>query len=370
MSLQRRRLAARLFHLAAGIGNALAGLPARLLPPPIKLVQIGAAFWQSRALYIAARLDLATALGDDSLDAAELAAKVGADADAVRRLLRMLAAMGVFAETKPGRYGNNRLSAGLRTDRPDNVRAMILMHNSPEMSRPWFETLEQGIRSGETPFRLCHGTDLYARMDADPDFDRLFAQAMDQVEALAGDSFATSFDWRAFDRIIDVGGSKGAKSVTILKRHPHLRAIVVDRPQAIAGAAQHWAGRNGADCLDRMRFEAGDLFTSVPTAASAHDVYLLSAVLHCFDDELCAKALRNVAAAAAGTGSPIVVLEMVMGDFRADLASSSFDMQMFMGTSGRERTRAEWERVFAMAGVRLEEIVHLPSFAKMLVLRP
>ncbi len=370
MSLQRHRLAARLFDVAVGLSNALAGLPGKLLPPPVRLVQIGASFWQSRALYVATRLDLATALGGGSLGVAQLADKVGADADALRRLLRMLAALGVFEEAKPGIYRNNRLSSGLRTDRRDNVRAMILMHNSPEMSRPWFETLEQGIRTGEMPFRLTHGGDLFARMDADPDFERLFAQAMDQVEALAGDSFATSFDWSAFERIIDVGGSKGAKSMAILKRHAHLRAVVVDRPMVIEGAKAHWAECKEASCLDRMRFEAGDVFTSVPSPESNRDLYLLSAVLHCFDDNLCAKALGNVAAAAATTGSRIVVLETVVRDFRADLASAAMDMQMFMGTSGRERTRAEWEDVFKRGGVSLEEIVHLPSFGKMLVLRP
>ena len=48
---------------------------------------------------------------------------------------------------------------------------------------------------------------------------------MDSVEALTGDSFATDFDWARFDRIIDIGGSKGSKSVAILKRHPHLKAL-------------------------------------------------------------------------------------------------------------------------------------------------
>lgn len=366
MRLQRRKLAARLFHLAAGMANALAALPGKLVPPPLRLVQLGAAFWQSRALYVAARLDLATELGDDSLDAAELAAKVGADADSLRRLLRMLAAMGVFEETSPGHYANNRLSACLRTDRPDSVRAMILMHNSPEMSRPWFETLERGIRSGACPFELTHGSDLFDFMDRTPAFDALFAQAMDQVEALTGDSFATGFHWGAFDRVFDLGGSKGAKAAAILKRHPHLRAIIIDRDQVIRGAREHWA-RNGGPCGGRLDFETGDLFGPLPTA-SARDVYLLSAVLHCFDDGDCVKALRNVASAAAG--AHIVVLDMVMPAFRADLPTASFDMQMFMGTHGRERTLADWQTLFDRSGVRLHEVVELPSFVKMLVLRP
>lgn len=373
MSFQRRPMAARAFGWLARVSNALQAWTQRMTPAPFRLLQIGSAFWQSRVLYVAARLDLATVLGDSDLSAADLADKVDADSRALLRLLRMLAAIGVFDEVTPGTYRNNKLSSALRTDRADNVRAMVLMHNSPEMSLPWLEPLEQGIRAGEVPFRLQHGQDLYDYMDSHPAFDALFAQAMDRVDALTGDSFATEFDWQAFDRIIDVGGSKGAKAMAILKRHPHLQAVVVDRAQTVAGAADFWRERHGPDvaqALARMRFEVGDVLTAVPAAASPRDAYLLSAVLHGFDDATCVRALRTVAQAAAVQGAALVLLEMVMPDHHADLTAASFDMQMFMGTRGCERTRGEWEHVFARSGVRLVEIVHLASFGKMLVLRP
>lgn len=370
MKFQRRPAAARAFDLAVRVSNAVSAWTNRITPPHFRLMQIGSAFWQSRVLCVAARLDIATVLGDVGLAVDDLAGKVGVDPPALRRMLRMLAAMGVFEEVEPGVYRNNRLSAPLRSDRRDSVRAMVLMHNSPQMSRPWFEQLEQGVRSGEVPFHLEHGQDLYTLMDRDVAFDALFAEAMDAVESLVGDSFATEFDWRACDRIIDVGGSKGAKSMAILKRHPHLRAVVVDRAQTIRDAREHWAGRSDAECLARLQYEEGDVFTSVPVAASGKDVYLLSAVLHGFDDQACAMALRNVAIAAAAADAVIVLLEMVLPDSHADLTAASMDMQMFVGTAGRERTRNEWERVFERGGVRLVEIVHLASFGKMLVLRP
>lgn len=372
MSLQRRPLVARAFALLAKFSNAMQAWPNRMTPPAFRLLQIGSAFWQSRVLHVAARLDLATVLGDASLSAEGLAAKVGADPHALRRLLRMLVAMGIFDEVAPGSYRNNALSNALRTGRPGNVRAMVLMHNSPEMSRPWFEQLEQGIRSGAVPFYLQHGQELFDYMDSHAEFDALFAQAMDQVEALTGDSFATEFDWRAFDRIIDVGGSKGAKSMAILKRHPHLRAVVVDRSQTIQHAADFWRTQPGTDtahALARMRFEVGDVLAGVPAATSPKDAYLLSAVLHGFDDDTSVQALRTVARAAATQNARIVLLELLMPDHHADLASASFDMQMLMGTRGRERTRSEWEQVFVRAGVQLQEVVHLASFGKMLVLR-
>ena len=107
------------------------------------------------------------------------------------------------------------------------------------------------------------GKNLFDYLDHHADLDALFSEAMDSVEALTGDSFATDFDWGRYERIIDVGGSRGAKSLAILKRHPKLTALVVDRPQVIEEAKKYWAARS-ATGIERLRFQAGDALTSIP----------------------------------------------------------------------------------------------------------
>jgi hypothetical protein len=370
MSLQRQTILVHAFQWVLRLSNLLQRLPNGLAPPPFRLMQIGSAFWQSRVLHVAARLDLATILADQKLTVDELASRAQVDRNALARLLRMLFAMGIFELDIKGRVVNNAMSQPLRTDSPVCVRNMVLMHNSPEMSRPWYEALERGVRTGQVPFAICHGQDMYSYMDANAEFDRLFSLAMDEVEALSGDSFASAFGWSTFDRVIDVGGSKGAKSAAILRRHPHLRALVVDRSQVIAQARAWWSSQGDPACLERIEFVEGDVLTGpLPAAAGASDVYLLSAVLHGLDDVACIDSLRQVGAAAGGTGAPIVLLEIVMPDREADLTSASFDMQMFMGTRGRERTLPEWQVVFSQAGLELKEVVLLASFGRLLVLR-
>lgn len=368
MTLQKHALAVRCFSGLMKFAGYLQNLPNKLTPPPFRLLQIGSAFWQSRALYVAVRLDIATLLGDERLSVVEIAEHVRADTDAIFRLLRMLAAIGVFRETSPRVFVNNRCSGYLREDNPQNLRAMILMHNSAEMSRPWYEQLESGVCGGSIPFELTHGQELYAYMDEHPQFDALFAQAMDSVEALAGDSVIQDFDWGRFQRIIDIGGSRGRKSLAILRRHPQLQALVFDREQVVREAEQYWQGRETPE-LSRLSFQAGDLLKAVPAAAGDKDIYLLSAVLHCFDDEVCVKILGNLAVAVKGTGARIALMELVMADSGADLACAGFDMQMFMATSGRERTLVQWRGLFDRSGLMLEEVVGLRSFAKLLVLQ-
>lgn len=367
MILQRNPGAVKRFGKLTRFAAWLQDIPNKVTPAPFRLMQIGSAFWQSRALYVAVRLNIATMLADTKLSVEELATRIHTQPDATYRLLRFLVAMGIFAEVSPRIFGNNKLSHHLRDEHPQNVRNMILMHNSPEMCRPWYEQLERAVKEGGVPFGLTHGQELFPYMDEHAEFDHLFSKAMDSVEALSGDSFATDFDWTRFDRIIDIGGSKGSKSIAILKRHKHLHSLVVDRAQIIQGATSYWEGREDPALLKRMSFQTGDVFKSIPPAKSNKDIYLLSAVLHGFDDDACILALRNLARASAGTGATIALMEIVMPEIGSDVASASFDMQMFMGTKGRERTLIEWQRLFEKSGLMLQEVVGLQSFGKMLI---
>lgn len=368
MTLQLNAGAVRRFSRALKFGAWLQALPNKVTPAPFRLIQIGSAFWQSRALYVAAKLDLATVLGSESLSAAELASRVSTDGDAIGRLMRMLAAIGVFEETAPQVFRNNRISRYLCADNPQNVRAMILMHNSETMSRPWFEQLEAGVRTGTSPFRLCNGQELFEYLDHHGSFDKLFSEAMDCVEALAGNAFATDFDWAGFERIIDIGGSRGTKSLAILNRHKNLTALVVDRPQVIEEARRYWA-THSVSGIERLRFQAGDLLDEVPVAVGPRDIYLLSAVLHGFDDASCLRALNKLKEAIGSSGARIAVMEMVLPETGADVAGASFDMQMFVGSRGRERTLAEWTSLIQRGGMVLEEVVGLRSLGNILVLR-
>lgn len=369
MSFQKHKIAVWLFAGLMRWINWLQRQPDKLLPPPFRLLQIGSAFWQSRALYAAARLDIASVLGDKTLSAETIAECVSANSDAVYRLMRMLVARGVFTEVGPRYFKNNRVSDYLRTDRSDSVRAMILLHNSPEMSRPWFEQLEQGVISGQVPFELTHGQPFYEYLDRNDEFDTLFGAAMASVDGVAGDSFAVDFDWERFERIIDVGGCRGNKSLAILKRHPGLTALVVDRDAVIAEAAEYWAGKADPVLLDRLKFAAGDLFATLPMARSDKDIYFLSAILHGMSDTDCLKLLTNLAYASADSGARVALLELVLPETQMDSAGTGFDMQMFMATRGRERRLSEWQSLFLNSGWVLEERIGLRSMGTILLLR-
>lgn len=368
MTLQKHDGAVRRFEQLMRLAAWLQNVLNKLMPSPFRLMHISAAFWQSRTLYVAARLDIATKLGDKSLDVDSIAALVSAQPDAVYRMLRLLAALGIFEEVSPKVFRNNAISAYLQSDHPKSVKSLILMHNSIEMSRPWYEQLESGIRQGQVPFELTHGSEFVTYMNIHTEFDELFSKAMNDIEALTGDSFATDFDWESFDRVIDVGGAMGAKSVTLLKRRSHLSALVFDRPQVVQNAANYWAGKASPELLSRLDFQAGDMLQSVPEAANGNDIYLLSAIMHGMSDECCVRVLDNLAVSSANSGARVALMEIVVPAHKADSSSAAFDMQMLMATNGKERTLSEWRQLFDSTAWTLTEVVSLRSLAKILVL--
>ncbi|MEJ2308457.1 MAG: methyltransferase [Gammaproteobacteria bacterium] len=366
-SLSKNRLSVWLYGQVIDLVFLLRKIPAKATPPPFRLMQIGSLFWQSRALYVATRLGLADAIGDERKSVRKIAGELQLSEEHLYRLLRMLDSMGVFEEVLPRIFRNNPTSSFLRLENPQNVRAMILMHNSPEMTRPWMEPLEECIRDGGVPFERVHGANLFSHMDRNKAFDMLFADAMDVVDNLTGSAYLDDFDWSAFDRIIDIGGSKGAKSVSILKIAPGLESLVFDRPQVIEAAASHWEEREPRELTTRLSFQAGDMFDHLPAAVSDKDLYIFFAIFHGLGDDDAKRLLRNLRNAIGSYGARALIVDCVARESNIGPVVAGFDMQMLIGTRGRERTLSEWKALLAGAGFRISDIVAVRSFASFIV---
>lgn len=358
-----------MFHKALAFANWLQNIPNKVTPPPFRLLQIGSSFWQSRALYVATSLGIADVVADVEKSVDSIASEVNVNADHLYRLMRMLSSLGIFKEGDEKKFSNSKLSECLREKHPQSVRSMILMHNSPEMTLPWMEALEESIRDGGVPFVKVHNSNLFDYMDEHKEFDSLFGKAMDSVEAITGTDFLLDLDWRMFTRLIDIGGSKGAKSIKILQNYPNLNIEVYDRVQTIEEARQHWNGKLDETLLEKIKFTGGDFFFSVPDSISNDDVYFFSAIFHGFSDEECLVILSNVKKASGKYKPFIVIGDVVLNESNCDSMQASMDMQMLIGTNGRERTMSDWERLIDQAGYELREVVATRSFAKYLLIQ-
>ncbi len=162
---------------------------------------------------------------------------------------------------------------------------------------------------------------------------------MDAVENVASMHFLEDFNWGIFERVIDVGGSIGAKSLAILKANPKLKATLFDRPQVIEEAKIIWEEKERKVTLDRVNFEFGDMLESIPKAESESDVYLFMAVFHGFGNSDCKKILVNLKAAIGNKSPYVVIIDGVADETNIDLVTASMDMQMLIGTAGTHSGR-------------------------------
>ena len=109
MKLAKNKFAIKRYSKLMRFANWLQQIPNKVTPPPFRLIQIGSAFWQSRALYVGAKLRLADEIGDTEKSISTLAEALALNEDHLYRLMRMLASMGIFIETSPHTFKNSSL---------------------------------------------------------------------------------------------------------------------------------------------------------------------------------------------------------------------------------------------------------------------
>src|SRR5580693_9515128 len=125
---------AKLARVVEWIRHHLYRLNQRLVPAPAAMMEMIIATWTSQAIAVAAELGVADALADGPLPIDELAARVGADADALHRLLRALIGRGVFRRRLDGRYELNPLADTLRSQwrgRPGSTGRVSSANDGP-----------------------------------------------------------------------------------------------------------------------------------------------------------------------------------------------------------------------------------------------
>lgn len=324
------------------VRRALRGAADRLLPPEIAVFDLSIGIGTTQALGVFAELSLAEALHDGPATAEALAARVGADPDALHRFLRAAAVFGLVRMDADGTVHATRLSDVLRADHPRSQRDWCRYMASPATTAAWGGFLH-AVRTGESAFQAVHGTSVWDHLAAHPDEERVFAGAMRRLTESMAPAAAAAYPWPAGATVCDVGGGVGTLLAAVLDRDPSLRGALVDAPGVLAEAEGFLAGRG---LRDRVELVPGDLFGDVPVAA---DVYLLKDVLHDWDDARCATILGTLRAAAP-TGAAVVLVESLQERNRPHPFVSLADVQMLTQCDGgRQRSVAELHALLAAA---------------------
>jgi O-methyltransferase len=281
----------------------------------------------TRALAVVAELGVPGALADGPRPVGELAAEVGADPDTLHRLLRALASDGVFVEVEPGIFGHTQMSEQLLDPGWSSFAHLF--------GGVFYRALGELQATGKSRFTEVFGADFWSWLAAHPDERAVFDRAMEQGKEARAERFER-VEWRGDETVVDVGGGNGSLLVALLEQQPGLRGIVFDLPETV---------RDEAALGDRIEFVEGSFFDRVPEG----DVYVLSTILHDWDDESAAAILKTIRAAAS-PDSRLVLFEAVVRSGNEPDGAKWLDLLMLALFEGRERDEAQWRALLDEGG--------------------
>jgi len=315
------------------------------------------AWVETTAVMAAAEVGLPDVLAVGPQGAEAVASQLGAEPDAVARLLRILAGAGIVAGAGDGRFSLTDHGSSLRSDVPGSLRAGYRMMGGP-MSRALLAG-DVAVRSaGTTAFEGVLGVPIWDYMAAHPADAAVFNDAMVNFGATVGMPAIDAYDFSWVHRLVDVGGGLGQLALEVLRRTPSARAVVYDTPPVAADAR---AAIEAAGLADRCEAMGGDFLESVPDG----DCHTLRFIVHFLPDDLAVRLLTNCRKALDPAGRLLLFELVVPADDEAHLARA-VDWIMLTCPGGRERTATEYATLLAHAGFQLQR--EIPSAGPLSVL--
>lgn len=326
----------------------------------LRILRLLGGKWIAAAVSAAASLGLAEALRDGPLSVEALAARVGADAGALLRLVRVLAGEGLVAQVEDGAYAITPLGRMLARDELGELARFV---GAPFAWDPW-SSLDRAVRTGAAAFEHHHGEGLFPYLDRHADEARLYHAAVDAFTRRQARALADAFDFTRVRRVADVGGGRGTLLVELLSRFPSLEGVLVERPAA-ASLARESVRDAGLDL--RVSILEGDFFEVMPEGI---DACVIKHVIHNWDDARASALLARCARAVGPKGVVLVVEGLLLPGDRQD-ATRMLDLEMLaLCGPGRERTKPEMRRLFAASGLKLERAQDLAGMTRLLVCTP
>ncbi len=302
------------------------------------------AFRRSKTMFTAVRLGVFDALAAGEQDAATLAAKLGLNEEALRRLLDGCVSLGLV-ERLTGAYRNTELAQRYLVNSSAESLAGYINYSDQSLYVLWSH-LDDAVREGTNRWMQAFGGrnalfDFYFR---DSVTTASFLGGMHGFGQISSPSVVRAFDLSGFKHLADLGGATGHLAMAACEAYPQMRATVVDLPPVMPFAREYIAR---ASVRARIETLACDFFVEQLPAA---DLYALGRILHDWGDERIASLLAKIVSALPANGALLIAETLLDEDRTGPRASVMQDLNMLVCTEGRERTLTEYEELLKGAG--------------------
>jgi hypothetical protein len=322
--------------------------PNQAPPAHVGILQILNGAHVAGAVSCLAQLGIPDLLEGGPKSADELANKLGAEPNALYRLMRATACVGVLAEDSEGRFSQTPMSAVLCSNAQPGLRGLAIMGGREWHGRGWSQ-LEYCVRTGKQALEKIYGMSVFEFFSKNPEEAQIFDDAMTGLSTIDGPAVADAYNFEGIHTIVDVGGGRGLLLATLLKKNPNLKGILYEVPHVLVGA------KGGAlkPFMDRCTLASGDMFSSVPEGA---DAFIMKHIIHDWPDDDCIKLLK-ACRHGINPGGKLLVVDCVIHGGNHFSPGKFLDLQMLIFPSGRERTEAQFRELFAAAGWKLSRVI-------------
>jgi SAM-dependent methyltransferase len=200
----------------------------------------------ARAVTTAVMLGVFDALDAAPATSAELAERLGLDPLGAETLLSALTALG-YVEGEPAR--NTEVSERLLVSSSPESIATFIGHQG-DLHWRVLDLLPEAVRDGRAYAMHEERQDDAERWDA-------YIRGLYEISRPEHDANAALVPVEAPKRLLDVAGGHGGFAMAMCRRHPGLRATVLDLPPSAAVGREIVAEQGFAD---RIEFREGDVF--------------------------------------------------------------------------------------------------------------
>jgi hypothetical protein len=323
---------------------------ARKMRHRTELIEMIGGYMAAHALGLAAELKIADRIGEGVRTSEDLAKATGSHEPSLRRMLRLLVAIGITTEPEPGWFGLTEVGAQLRTDSPDSLHAFTRIFCHESHFTAWQE-LAHSVRTGEPAWDQVIGKNIYGYLAERTDLSSLFNEAMGQESRISAGQIAANYDFADFKTVVDLGGGDGTLLSAILTLNPYLHGIVFDSP---SGVAEAHGVLSAAGVADRCEVRSGDFFEAVPAEG---DMYIIKSVFQDWDDDRVMDILRTCRAHIPETAR-LLIVGTVLPETAVPGEKIMFytDMNMLINSGGRERTESQLRALLEEAGFAVKSV--------------
>jgi hypothetical protein len=316
------------------------------LPPNETIRRAAGGYILSQCLHVVADLGIADYFDDTPRLAAEVAEQIGANADALERILRVLAGYGIF-EVQADGIRHTPASRLLRTDDPHSLRAFIRMFVS---GLNWinYGEFEHTLMTGRPASEVHYPDGLWAYRAEHPEEAKMFNASMESRARSRIPDILAFYDFTQFRTVCDVGGGLGHLLRAIIGVLPHIQGLLYDLPYVLEEAARTPS--------ERLTFLPGNfLKDELPTA----DAYLLMDILHDWGDAQASQILAAVHTYAPA-GSKLLVIEEIVPEEPSAEGAEILNVHMLTFFGGRQRALSQLQTLLSAAGFLFLRSIRLP----------